>query len=112
VELELKNSYPNVTFLSLHMFLNQRDEDCPTNWRSTLKPYPPEIPDVNWLRRVTLLATLVAVILLIVSPAILQHRRAAHFDAIGKIVARHGGTLSFDLQGDYTLHLEGRFCKW
>ncbi|MDX1925049.1 MAG: hypothetical protein SFV81_00945, partial [Pirellulaceae bacterium] len=46
VELELKNSYPNVTFLSLHMFLNQRDEDCPTNWRSTLKPYPPEIPDV------------------------------------------------------------------
>ncbi len=59
------------------------------------------------LRRPVLLATLLAIALLIASPAIVYFQRVAHFDLVCRLVASQGGSLSFDLQGDYWLKLEG-----
>ncbi len=59
------------------------------------------------LRRVALIAILLVAALLIASPSIIHSRRVAHFESVCRVVARQGGRLSFDLQGDYWLTLTG-----
>jgi predicted DNA-binding ribbon-helix-helix protein len=71
------------------------------------KRYPLERYDVKWLRRIALLAILSAIALLIASPSIIHSRRVAHFESVCRLVASQGGSLSFDLQGDYWLTLNG-----
>ncbi|MCU0719075.1 MAG: hypothetical protein MUC83_05180 [Pirellula sp.] len=68
---------------------------------------PREKYDVMWLRRTALFATLVTILLLVASPSIVHSRRKAHFEFVCALVASYGGSLSFDLQGDYWLILEG-----
>jgi len=62
---------------------------------------------VKLLRRIALPAILLAIALLIASPSIIHSRRVAHFESVCRVVASEGGSLSFDLQGDYWLTLEG-----
>jgi hypothetical protein len=69
--------------------------------------YPLERHDVKLLRRIALLATLLAILLLIGSPSIIHSRRVAHFESVCGAVASQGGSLSFDLQGDYWLTISG-----
>ena len=69
--------------------------------------YPLERHDVKLLRRIALLATLLAIALLIASPSIIHSRRVAHFESVCGAVASQGGSLSFDLQGDYWLTISG-----
>jgi hypothetical protein len=69
--------------------------------------YPLERHDVKLLRRIALLATLLAIVLLIASPSIIHSRRVAHFESVCGAVSSQGGSLSFDLQGDYWLTISG-----
>jgi hypothetical protein len=69
--------------------------------------YPLERHYVKLLRRIALLAILLAAVLLIASPSIIHSRRVAHFESVCGAVSSQGGSLSFDLQGDYWLTLTG-----
>lgn len=71
------------------------------------KRVPLERYDVNLVRRIVLLAILLTTALLIASPSIIHSRRVAHFESVCRAVASQGGSLSFDLQGDYWLTLTG-----
>ena len=59
------------------------------------------------LQRSPLLAILLATVLLIASPSIIHSRRVAHFESVCGAVSSQGGSLSFDLQGDYWLTISG-----
>ncbi len=59
------------------------------------------------LRRIAFLAILLAIALLTASPSVIHSRRVAHFESVCRVVASQGGSLSFDLQGDYLLTLAG-----
>lgn len=69
--------------------------------------FPFERHDVSWLRRIGVLALFIAMALLLVTPSIIHSRRAAQFESVCRVVASQGGSLSFDLQGDYLLTLAG-----
>lgn len=69
--------------------------------------YPLERHYVKLLRRIAFPAILLAIALLIASPSIIHSRRVAHFESVCRVVASEGGSLSFDLQGDYWLTLPG-----
>jgi hypothetical protein len=69
--------------------------------------YPLERYEVKLLQRSPVLAILLATVLLIASPSIIHSRRVAHFESVCGAVASQGGSLSFDLQGDYWLTISG-----
>lgn len=69
--------------------------------------YPLERHYVKLLRRIAFPVILLAIALLIASPSIIHSRRVADFESVCRVVASEGGSLSFDLQGDYKLTLPG-----